>query len=119
MDMPTRSAERRNRRLPLAVGGNDLLLRLAPREARRLRVLAPMRLEVLRGRAWVTVDGEPDDHFPARGEHLSLRAGGSVLVSGDSAGCSTLLRLTAPAMQSAPMRGLLAWLSGDRSWAGG
>lgn len=119
MDAPTRPDALRNPLPPLRIGGSDLLLRLAPRESRRLRVAAPVRLEVLRGRAWVTVSGDLDDRFPARGERLALRAGTEVLVGGDSPGRSTLLRLIALDPTRSPATGPLARLAGRLSWAGG
>lgn len=118
MDAPTRPDALRNPQPPLRIGGNDLLLRLAPGESRRLRVAAPARLEVLRGRAWVTVSGDLDDRFPARGEHLALRAGSDVLVGGDSPGRATLLRLVALDPLRSFATGPLARLAGSLSWAG-
>lgn len=118
MDVPTRPDARRNPRPPLRVGGDNLLLRLAPRESRRLRIAAPVRLEVLRGRAWVTVDGEHEDRFPARGEHLALPVGANALVSGDSTDRSTLLKLIALDPLRTHSTGPLARLAGRLSWVG-
>lgn len=118
MDAPTRPDALRNPLPPLRIGGSDLLLRLAPRESRRLRVAAPVRLEVLRGRAWVTVCGEPEDRFPSRGERVALSAGSEVLVSGDSTDRSTLLRLVAPDPLPSHSTSALARLAGRLSWAG-
>src|SRR5690606_10360171 len=117
MDIPITPAAR-GRRAPLRVGADDLLLRLAPHEHRRLELLAPKRLEVLRGRAWVTVSGEPEDRFPARGERVALSAGSEVLVSGNSADRSTLLRLVALDPLPSHSTGPLARLAGRLSWAG-
>ena len=108
----------RARRAPLRVGDNDLLLRLAPHEHRRLQLRAPKQLEVLRGRAWITVCGEPEDRFPSRGERVALSAGSEVLVSGDSTDRSTLLRLVAPDPLPSYSASPLARLAGRLSWAG-
>lgn len=117
MDLPTPPAAR-SHRAPLRVGADDLLLRLAPHEHRRLQLLAPKQLEVLRGRAWVTICGEPEDRFPSRGERVALSAGSEVLVSGDSTDRSTLLRLVALDPLPSHSTSALARLAGRLSWAG-
>src|SRR5690606_5777539 len=82
----------------LRSAGEERLLRLVPDELATLRIGTAGDLAVLRGRAWVTIDGEPADHFVGRGESLALRPGSVVRIGGDADG-TTLLRIatTAPA----------------------
>jgi len=98
-------------------------MRLGQDELAALRIEASGRLEVLRGRTWLTIDGAPADRFLARGESLALAPGRVIRVSGEAAG-STLLRFTAssPASGGFPSRAARAarWigrhLAGRTSW---
>ena len=100
-------------------------VRLGRDELASLRIEAGGRLEVLRGLAWLTIDGEPADHFLGRCESLALAPGSVVRVSGEAAG-STLLRFVASSPAPAGFTNRLArvarWLgghpSGRTSWQG-
>lgn len=99
--LPARFRPRAARALTRA--GEDRLLRLAPDELTSLRIDTAGRVVVLRGRAWITVDGEPADHFLARDESLALRAGSVARISGDDAD-STLLQVRGCTERSAWLR---------------
>ena len=63
--------------------------------AHALRVRRPVRLRVFGGRAWITRDGWPEDHWLAPGDTLDLPApphwfGWRVLASGEGASLVTL-----------------------------
>jgi len=75
----------------IAVAEDERLLRLAADELASLRIATAGRIVVLRGRAWVTVDGEPVDHFVARGESLAFQPGSVARIGGDAPG-ATLVR---------------------------
>ncbi|WP_187272290.1 DUF2917 domain-containing protein [Zeimonas arvi] len=81
-----------------AMAEDERLLRLAADELASLRIAAVGRIVVLRGRAWVTVDGDPADHFVARGESLALQPGSVARIGGDDPG-ATLVRFV-PARQA-------------------
>ncbi|WP_343636447.1 DUF2917 domain-containing protein [Roseateles sp.] len=60
-----------------------------------LRVRRPVRLRVFGGRAWITRDGHPDDHWLLPGQTLDLPAsprwgGWRLVVSGEGASLVTL-----------------------------
>lgn len=76
----------------LRIAGEERLLRLDPDELATLRIGTIGRLVVLRGRAWVTIDGEPADHFIGRGESLALQSGCVVRIGGD-ARIATLVKI--------------------------
>lgn len=75
----------------IAVAEDERLLRLAADELASLRIATAGRIVMLRGRAWVTVDGEPVDHFVARGESLAFQPGSVARIGGDAPG-ATLVR---------------------------
>lgn len=77
----------------------DMLMRLGRDEQAALLVGPAGRLEVLRGRAWLTIDGESADHFLGRGESLAVAPGCLLHASGDAPG-ATLLRFAASAPAS-------------------
>lgn len=100
-------------------------MRLGRDELASLRIEAGGRLEVLRGLAWLTIDGEPADHFLGRCESLALAPGSVIRVSGEAAG-STLLRfvVSSPApggvasRLARAARRLVHHLIGRTSWQG-
>jgi hypothetical protein len=60
-----------------------------------LRRRAGARIEVTSGRVWLTVPGDPDDHFIAGGESMLLRHDGPIVIQSDG-GRSAVLRIVAP-----------------------
>jgi hypothetical protein len=54
-------------------------------ELRRCRARKARRLQVVSGRAWITLAGSPDDHFLQPGDSLALPAGADLLVQADGA----------------------------------
>ena len=103
----------------------DMLMRLGRDEQAALLVGRAGRREVLRGRAWLTIDGEPADHFLGRCESLALAPGSTIRVSGEAAG-STLLWFVASSPAPGGVASRLAraarWLGrhriGRTSWQG-
>jgi quercetin dioxygenase-like cupin family protein len=59
---------------------------LAPGAVLSLRIARPgVQLSVTQGRLWVTLQGEPDDHFITAGHTLALPRGARLLLECDSA----------------------------------
>jgi hypothetical protein len=59
-------------------------------EARTLRRCAGARIEVTRGRVWLTVPGDLADHFVAGGESMLLRDDGPIVIQSDGRGAAVL-----------------------------
>jgi hypothetical protein len=67
-----------------------------------LRQQAGARLEVASGRVWLTVPGDPDDHFVAGGQSMPLQHDGPIVIQSDGDG-PALLRIV-PALGVAAAR---------------
>ena len=84
-----------------------LLTSCRDREARTLRLAAPRILSLrgaagtsvrcVRGRGWITVEGDPADYWINAGEEFRIRAATRVLIEAD--GCGELL-VTLPCRES-------------------
>lgn len=100
-------------------------MRLGRDELASRRIETGGRIEVLRGLAWVTIDGEPADHFLGRCESIELAPGSTIRVSGEAAG-ATLFRFVASSPAPTGFTHRLAraarWLGqrlgGRTSWQG-
>jgi Protein of unknown function (DUF2917) len=76
-----------------------LLTRWTDRKRRALRLAAPRILSLrgaagtcvrcIRGRGWITVEGDPADYWISAGEAFQIRAATRVLIEAD--GCGELL----------------------------
>jgi Protein of unknown function (DUF2917) len=53
------------------------------RDGKLATVHGPLEFKVVSGRAWVTVEGEPDDWFIRPGESFSVPAGRSTVIEAD------------------------------------
>lgn len=86
---------------PVAAGpGRDAVVLPTDGRPLALRVRRPVRLRVHGGRAWITRDGCPEDHWLEPGQTLALTVaaswfGSRIFVSGEGA---SLVTLTAEAM---------------------
>lgn len=58
----------------------------------------PRRLRLLQGLAWITVDGDPDDHWLLAGEALTLPPGRRALVQAEAASSFQILAALAPSV---------------------
>lgn len=70
---------------PAHTGPGSEVLTLTRGTTHRREARAGARLQVEAGRAWITVSGDPEDHFLAAGDSLHLPAAGRLVVEGDSA----------------------------------
>jgi hypothetical protein len=82
---------------------HTLDLQLAAGELLRWQPAAPIELQVLSGRAWVTQSGDDADHFVAAGGTLRLRAAGVALIEAEAP-----LRLRLFASGAAPVQSVAA-----------
>ncbi len=86
-----------------------------------VKVDAPTTLQVIEGRAWITIDGEPDDWFVAAGERFVIEPGQLALVQADPT-CSlavlpAAVRLRTTGSQAQPVQPAWAVLrSALRGW---
>jgi len=91
---------------------HTLDLQLAAGELLRWQPAAPIELQVLSGRAWVTQSGDEDDHFVAPGGTLRLRAAALALIEAEAP-----LRLRLFASGAAPVQSTGArWRQWWRRW---
>lgn len=80
--------------------------RLASGQALTLAaVRGPRRLVVTQGRLWVTVAGQPDDHWLCSGEGLTLAGGQAAVVEAWPEAAFQLLQPAAPRRGPRPMLG--------------
>lgn len=59
--------------------------------SQRREVAAGAALTVLAGRLWITLDGDPDDHFVAAGQGWTATRAGRCVIQGDADGTATSL----------------------------
>ncbi len=71
-------------------------LSLARGAVHRREVAAGASLRVLAGRLWITLDGDPDDHFIAAGQGWTATRAGRCVIQGDAdSAAASLCRWTA------------------------
>lgn len=63
-----------------------MILTLKAQDFLRLKEARGVRLKVLRGRAWITENGSPQDSFLSAGTSYAVRGNGLVLVSAEQDG---------------------------------
>lgn len=73
--------------------------------ARSLRTRAPGRLVVKAGRAWITRQGDLDDHVLSAGQAVELRADEQVVVEPWESGTPVRLAWCSAQRRAAPLRG--------------
>jgi Protein of unknown function (DUF2917) len=77
------------------------------RDGKLATVRGPLEFKVVSGRAWVTIEGEPDDWFVGPGESFSVPAGRSTVIEADP-DCVLSFEAVTPGVRSAFSRaGLL------------
>ncbi len=64
-------------------------LSLACGAMHRREITAGATLRVHSGRLWITLDGDPDDHFITAGQRWTAPRAGRCVIQGDAAGTST------------------------------
>ena len=83
------------------------------RDGDTVTLQGPLELKVAGGRAWITVEGEPDDWFVLPGEAFSVPAGRSTVIEADP---SCLLSFEAGKSRARSGFGRPGWLPRLASW---